>query len=115
MGIPVRAIGMRPGVPDPRGVVRLARLLHRERPGLIQTWMYHSNLIGGIAAGLSVLAPVVWGDPFHSSTTPGLRSVPPCGRWLSAPGCHVGCPPGSSAAPSRPDGCTSSGATRPRS
>ena len=32
LGIPVRAIGMRPGVPDPRGVVRLARLLHRERP-----------------------------------------------------------------------------------
>ena len=61
LGIPVRAIGMRPGVPDPRGVVRLARLLHRERPGVIQTWMYHSNLIGGIAARLSVRAPVVWG------------------------------------------------------
>ena len=27
--------------------------------------MYHSNLIGGIAAGLSVLAPVVWG--IHST------------------------------------------------
>jgi glycosyltransferase involved in cell wall biosynthesis len=61
LGIPVRGIGMRPGVPDPRGVVRLARLLHRERPGVIQTWMYHSNLIGGIAARLSVPAPVVWG------------------------------------------------------
>jgi len=61
LGIPVRGIGMRPGVPDPRGVVRLARLLHRERPGVIQTWMYHSNLIGGIVARLSVPAPVVWG------------------------------------------------------
>ena len=61
LGIPVRAIGMRPGVPDPRGVARLARLLHRERPQVVQTWMYHSNLIGGIAARLSVLAPVVWG------------------------------------------------------
>ena len=61
LGIPVRGIGMRRGVPDPRGVVRLARLLHRERPGVIQTWMYHSNLIGGIAARLSVPAPVVWG------------------------------------------------------
>jgi glycosyltransferase involved in cell wall biosynthesis len=61
LGIPVRVIGMRPGVPNPRGVVRLARLLHRERPGVIQTWMYHSNLIGGIAARLSVPAPVVWG------------------------------------------------------
>ena len=61
LGIPVRAIGMRRGVPDPRGVVRLVRLLHRERPEVVQTWMYHSNLIGGIAARLSVPAPVVWG------------------------------------------------------
>ena len=36
VGIPVRLIGMRPGVPDPRGVVGLARLLHRERRRVVQ-------------------------------------------------------------------------------
>ena len=61
LGIPVRVIGMRPGVPDPRGVVRLARLLHRERPQVVQTWMDHSNLIGGVAARLAARAPVIWG------------------------------------------------------
>ena len=50
LGIPLRVIGMRPGVPDPRGVIRLARLLHRERPQVVQTWQDHSNLIGGVAA-----------------------------------------------------------------
>jgi len=61
LGIPVRAMGMRRGVPDPRGVVRLARLLHRERPQVVQTWMDHSNLIGGVAARLAARAPVIWG------------------------------------------------------
>ena len=61
LGIPVRVIGMRPGVPDPRRVVRLARLLHRERPQVVQTWMDHSNLIGGVAARLAARAPVIWG------------------------------------------------------
>jgi len=61
LGIPVRVIGMRRGVFDPRGVVRLARLLHRERPQVVQTWMDHSNLIGGVAARLAARAPVIWG------------------------------------------------------
>jgi len=86
LGIPVRAIGMRPGVPDPRGVVRLARLLHRERPGVIQTWMYHSNLIGGIAAGLSVLAPVVWG--IHS-TEHDARAEKRTTLWTVAVGARL--------------------------
>ena len=71
MGIPVRAMGMRPGVPDPRGVVRLARLLHRERPQVVQTWMDHSNLIGGVAARLAARAPVIWGV-HHANHIPQL-------------------------------------------
>ena len=71
LGIPVRAIGMRPGVPDPRGVVRLARLLHRERPQVVQTWMDHSNLIGGVAARLAARAPVIWGV-HHTNHIPQL-------------------------------------------
>ncbi|MDR3635942.1 MAG: glycosyltransferase [Isosphaeraceae bacterium] len=69
--IPLSVLGMKPGVPDPRGVARLARLLGKVRPHLIQTWMDHSNLIGGLAARLSVRAPVVWGV-HHSNHIPGL-------------------------------------------
>ena len=90
LGIPVRAMGMRPGVPDPRGVVRLARLLHRERPQIVQTWMDHSNLIGGVAARLAARAPVIWGV-HHTNYVPQitkrttLMTVSACARlsrWL---------------------------------
>jgi glycosyltransferase involved in cell wall biosynthesis len=60
-GIPVRVLGMRSGVPDPRALVRLACLLRRERPHVVQTWMDHSNLIGGLAARLAAPTVLVWG------------------------------------------------------
>ena len=86
VGIPVRAIGMRPGVPDPRGVVRLARLLHRERPQVVQTWMDHSNLIGGVAARLRRPGPGESGGCITPTTSPGstkrttLMTVAACAR-----------------------------------
>lgn len=60
-GIPIKVIGMRPGIPDPRGIAKLARHFWRVRPAVIQTWMDHSNLIGGMAARLAPRTPVVWG------------------------------------------------------
>src|SRR5690606_32014259 len=38
-GTPVSALGMRPGVPDPRAVPRLVRMLRSFRPDVVQTWM----------------------------------------------------------------------------
>jgi glycosyltransferase involved in cell wall biosynthesis len=60
-GIPIAVMGMRPGIPSPLGVARLARHLRRIRPAVVHTWMDHSNLIGGIASRLATRAPVVWG------------------------------------------------------
>jgi glycosyltransferase involved in cell wall biosynthesis len=60
-GIPIAVMGMRRGIPSPLGVARLARHLRRVRPAIVQTWMDHSNLIGGIASRLATRAPVVWG------------------------------------------------------
>ena len=70
-GIPVHVLGMSPGVPDSRAVARLARLLRRERPRIIQTWMDHSNLIGGLASRLAGRAILVWGV-HHSNHVPGV-------------------------------------------
>ena len=61
LGIPVRALGMKRGVPDPRMVFKLARWLKKYTPDIIQTWMYHSDLVGGLAAKLAGNIPVVWG------------------------------------------------------
>lgn len=85
--VPIHAIGMRPGVPDPRGLVRLARHLRRERPAVVQTWMDHSNLIGGLAAraALGRAVRVVWGV-HHSQHVAGvakrttLMTVAACAR-----------------------------------
>jgi glycosyltransferase involved in cell wall biosynthesis len=60
-GIGLVTMGMTAGVPDPLRVGRLAGYLRRKRPDVIQTWMDHSNLIGGVAARLVSSAPVVWG------------------------------------------------------
>jgi glycosyltransferase involved in cell wall biosynthesis len=61
LGITVRALGMRPGVPNPLAMARLARMLRDSQPQVVQTWMYHANLIGGLAARLGGHIPVVWG------------------------------------------------------
>ena len=60
-GIPIATVGMTPGVPDPLGLLRLAADLRRVRPAIVQTWMDHSNLIGGLAARMAACPNVVWG------------------------------------------------------
>jgi Glycosyltransferase Family 4 len=52
---------MGPGRPNPVSVLRLAQWLREEPPVVIQTWMYHANLIGGLAGKLAGGIPVVWG------------------------------------------------------
>jgi glycosyltransferase involved in cell wall biosynthesis len=69
--IPITCVNMRPGIPDPRGVLRLAQHLKRARPAVVQTWMDHSNLIGGLAARMAIDAPVVWGV-HHSNHVKGV-------------------------------------------
>jgi glycosyltransferase involved in cell wall biosynthesis len=61
LGVPVRVLGMRRGVPNPLGVLRLARWLGAEPPDIVQTWMYHADLVGGLAAKLAGGIPVTWG------------------------------------------------------
>lgn len=61
LGIPVNALGMRRGIPNPMAVFTLARWLKKNRPDIIQTWMYHADLVGGVAAKMSGGIPVIWG------------------------------------------------------
>jgi glycosyltransferase involved in cell wall biosynthesis len=60
MGYPVFALGMSRKVPDPGAFIRLVRYLKKTHPHLIQTWMYHADLVGGLAAKFSGKIPVIW-------------------------------------------------------
>ena len=60
-GTPVRALGMRRGTANPLKILQLAEWLKKSKPQVIQTWMYHADLIGGSAAYLAEKLPVVWG------------------------------------------------------
>lgn len=60
-GVRVRDLRMSPGRPDPRAFARLLRWVHAARPDIVQTWMYHADLVGGLAARAVCNAPVIWG------------------------------------------------------
>lgn len=59
LGISVSALGMPRGIPSPQAVFALKRRIRQVRPDVIQTWMYHADLLGGIAARLAGV-PVIW-------------------------------------------------------
>jgi glycosyltransferase involved in cell wall biosynthesis len=61
LGIPVDALGMTPGVPNPFAVLRLAWRLRKFRPDMVHTMMYHANLLGGVAAMLAGVRAISWG------------------------------------------------------
>lgn len=90
LGIPVQTLGMRPGRPNPLYVLRLARWLRQDPPDVIQTWLYHADLVGGLAARLAGGIPVVWGIRHSDLSREGnpwltLQTVKACARlshWL---------------------------------
>jgi glycosyltransferase involved in cell wall biosynthesis len=69
IGVRVRTLGMRRGMPNPLPVIRLAQWIRQSKPDVIHTWMYHANLVGALAARLAGNVPVVWGI-HHSALDP---------------------------------------------
>lgn len=53
-------LGMTRGVPDPLALGRLLQAVRRWSPDLLQSWMYHADLMGGLV-GRVARVPVVWG------------------------------------------------------
>lgn len=90
LGIPVDVLGMRYRVPNPIGFFKLVRLLHKLKPELVHTWMYHADLIGGAAAKLARVPAIVWcvrSSDFLLPNTPWssklvLKMCASLSRWL---------------------------------
>ncbi|HNS26699.1 MAG TPA: glycosyltransferase [Steroidobacteraceae bacterium] len=60
LGVPVHELGMNAVLPNPFAVASVARILKAHGADVVSTWMYHADLVGGIAARLAGL-PVIWG------------------------------------------------------
>ena len=61
LGIPVFALHMRLGLSALQSFFRLVSYLRSAQPDLVQTWMYHADMLGGFAARLAGCQRIVWG------------------------------------------------------
>jgi glycosyltransferase involved in cell wall biosynthesis len=52
-GVHTVTLGMRPGMPSLPGLIALARLLRTEAPDVVQSWMYHADLLALLGLWLS--------------------------------------------------------------
>jgi glycosyltransferase involved in cell wall biosynthesis len=71
IGVKVTAIGMKRGIPNPRCILQLRKYLQKLSPSLLQTWMVHSDLIGGWIGKRTLRIPVVW--TIHSDIIPFIE------------------------------------------
>lgn len=61
LGVPVTALGMRNPLDIPHLLYRLSKILRRAKPDIVQTWMYHADLLGGLAARMAGITNIIWG------------------------------------------------------
>lgn len=64
-GIDITELGMRSPLDVFTGLVRLRKLIRESSPDIVQSWMYHADLLGGIAARLAGNRNIIWG--IHST------------------------------------------------
>ena len=97
-GIAVHALGMKGSpVNTAKGVWRLYRLIRLLKPDVVQTWMYHADMIGGLAARLAGVRAVAWGirnsgaDLQHGSRSAHIVARFCAGLSRMVPGVIIAC------------------------
>lgn len=85
-GVDVKCLNMPAGRLNPSGVILLWQLLRNEKKAhartdmVVQTWMYHGDLVGGLVARASGIKNIVWGI-HHSILEKGKTKAST--RWIS--------------------------------
>ena len=69
-GIKIYILKMSPNRPSFFAFFKLIQLIRRYKPDVVQTWMYHADLLGGIAARIAGIKAIVWGI-HHTTLEPG--------------------------------------------
>lgn len=79
LGVPVDSLGLTRGVPRPSALPALLKLIRDFRPDVLQTWMYHADILGVLTGRAARVPAVVWNIRGSNldSRNPGLsfRSV----------------------------------------
>jgi len=89
-GVPVHAMHMRKGPGDAARIFALRTRIARERPQVVQTWLHHADLLGGVAARMAGVRAVAWNlrqsnlDPAvnKAQTLYFARACALLSRWL---------------------------------
>lgn len=92
MGVTVHALGFPKGRVTLKGLRKLRRLILETKPSIVQTWMYHADLVGGMVARLAGVRAVVWGirnsldalDQMSVSTRLAVRVCAWVSYWIPA-------------------------------
>lgn len=61
IGVKCYSLNMTSSFPNPLKLLSLSKILRMFNPDVIQTWMYHADFMGGLAAKLAGNKPIVWG------------------------------------------------------
>lgn len=86
-GVTVDTLGMRGAWDVMPTFAKLVRHLRLNKPDIVQTWMYHSDLLGGLAARWVGIRGVIWGVRTTDVSRCGAKAtiiVRKLCAWLSA-------------------------------
>jgi glycosyltransferase involved in cell wall biosynthesis len=91
-GCRVYDLGMSRSAIRPAALLRLARILLRERPDILQTWLYHADLVGTLLGRATRVPAILWNircsdmdlGRYPRSTVLAVRLLRHLSRWPTA-------------------------------
>jgi glycosyltransferase involved in cell wall biosynthesis len=80
-GAQVIPLNMKSPLDLPRAILQLNSILKKQRPHLVQTWLYHADFVGTLAARLAGVSPVLWNVRCSNMN---FRNYAPTTRFICA-------------------------------
>jgi len=90
-GVAVYCLGMKRGRLDVLALPRLIRLLRKLQPMIVQSWLYHADLLSALAVKFVQLPVLVWNVRCSDMD---LKQYRPLTRWVQRVLAHLSAAPG---------------------